>query len=162
MPSATKNSSYRKLPGRGASGFRIARLWLGADHLLLVQSSSIGERYKRFYFADIQAFVLRRTAGYVIWASIWLLIAAGLAALALNLEPPGQWITLGSAVLFLVFLSVHLALGPTCACLVRTAVQSEELPSLKRVRKARQVLAQLRPLIEAAQPPPEATAPTPG
>ena len=37
------------------------------------------------------------------------------------------------------------------ACTIRTAVQTEELPSLNRVRKADKVLARIRPLIESAQ-----------
>jgi hypothetical protein len=34
---------------------------------------------------------------------------------------------------------------------IRTAVQTEELPSLKRQRDADKVLARIRPLIESAQ-----------
>lgn len=153
MPPAPTNKPYRKLPGRGTGGFKVCRLWLGDDHLLLVQASSFGERYKRFYFADIQAFLLRRTAGYVAWAIVWLLAVAACAGLALNIDPPGRWIVLGVAALLLGGLAAHLAFGPTCACQVRTAVQSEDLPSLKRLRTARRVIAQLRPLIEAAQTP---------
>jgi len=156
--SAATAKPYRKLPGRGASGFTVCRLWLGEDHLLLVQSSSVGERYKRFYFADIQAFVLRRTAAYVIWAIVWLFLAALCLAIALNTEPPGRWIVLGIAGVFLVVLGVHLALGPTCSCHVRTAVQSEELSSLRRLRTTRRVIAQVRPLIEQSQ---SASAPEP-
>ena len=41
--------------------------------------------------------------------------------------------------------------GTTCACQIRTAVQTEELPSLCRVRQTRKVLDKIRPLITAAQ-----------
>jgi hypothetical protein len=51
----------------------------------------------------------------------------------------------------LAFLVANLLLGPTCVCHLKTAVQTEELPSLRRLRRARKVLARLRPLIVAAQ-----------
>jgi hypothetical protein len=41
--------------------------------------------------------------------------------------------------------------GPTCRCHLTTAVQTNELPSLKRVARANRVLSRLRPLIAAAQ-----------
>ena len=46
---------------------------------------------------------------------------------------------------------VNLIKGPTCNCYLRTAVQIKELPSLSRLKRARKVLARLRPLITAAQ-----------
>ena len=46
---------------------------------------------------------------------------------------------------------VNLALGPACACQLRTAVQLEDLPSMVRLRRARKILDRLRPLITAAQ-----------
>lgn len=144
---------YSKLPGLGTGGMQRFRLWLGPDHLLQVASTAIGERYKRFYFADIQAFVVRRTAGYMGWSIAWIGIAAlfGLMAAAVDLTP-AKITFAGIAGAFLVVLLIHLAFGPTCECTVRTAVQTEHLVSLKRLRTARRVLTQLRPLIEAAQP----------
>ena len=66
-------------------------------------------------------------------------------------EPAGK-ITLGIITgIFGFFLFLNLLRGPTCSCHLRTAVQHEELPSLRRVRNAEKVLARIRPLIEAAQ-----------
>jgi hypothetical protein len=45
----------------------------------------------------------------------------------------------------------NLILGRTCRCFLRTAVQTEQLPPLDRVRRAQKVFARLRPLIAAAQ-----------
>ena len=55
------------------------------------------------------------------------------------------------AACFVVVLVTHLAFGPTCSVTIRTAVQTERLPSLGRLRIARRVLARVRPLITAAQ-----------
>lgn len=144
---------YTRLPGTGSSSFQRIRLWLGPDHLLLVGSSFVGERYRRFYFADIQAIVICQTATWVVSAIIILIaaLAAGAGALVPNLDPVLRWIFIGIGAFFLLVLFVHLYLGQTCLCQVRTAVQTEPLPSLRRLRDARAVLARLRPLIEAAQ-----------
>ena len=50
----------------------------------------------------------------------------------------------------MIFL-INLALGPTSACQIRTAVQVEDLPSLNRLRRARKVLNRVRPLVVAVQ-----------
>ena len=150
MPPAS-NKPYRKLPGSGGSAFQRHRLWLGADHVLSVASSAIGERYRRFYFADIQAFVWRPTVNWIVRAVVWLLIA-GLCALGLRIDEPAARITFGVVTaLFVVFCIAELAWGKTCACFVKTAVQFERLPSLGRERTVRKLLAQLRPFIEEAQ-----------
>ena len=128
------------------------RLWQGPDHLLFVASSVLGERYKRFYFADIQAIVIRKTAAWIGWGIVFLVLAAlfGLAALGIS-DTAGRAVMGAIAGIFIIFLAIHAALGPTCRCVLRTAVQTEELPSLKRVRNADKVLALIRPLIESAQ-----------
>ena len=144
---------YRKLPGTGTGGMQRFRLWLGPDHLLQVASTAIGERYKRFYFADIQAFVVRRTAGFMGWSIGWIAAVAFFGIIGATVDGAPAKITFASiAAVFLVLLLIHLAFGPTCECTVRTAVQTEQLVSLKRLGTARRVLARLRPLIEAAQP----------
>jgi hypothetical protein len=63
------------------------------------------------------------------------------------------FIIFNSTISFLVGMPLLLnnLLGPTCTCHLRTAVQTEELPSLSRVRRVRRVLNRIRPLIVAAQ-----------
>ncbi len=150
MPPASSNP-YRKLPGSGGSALQRHRLWLGADHVLSVASSAIGERYRRFYFADIQAIVWRSTAARWVRASLWLVTAA-LCALGLQFdEPVTRGIFASVAALFVSFAVLDIALGATCTCFVKTAVQFERLPSLRRQRSVEKILAQLRPLIAQAQ-----------
>jgi len=52
---------------------------------------------------------------------------------------------------FAVPFLINNLLGPSCICSLRTAVQTEELSSLNRLRRARKVLNRIRPLIAAAQ-----------
>jgi len=127
-------------------------LWLGKDHLLCIDTSGYTENYKRFYFRDIQAFIIRKTDRYKWWCIVTGVMAAGcLFTGALTSELTVRYILDIVGGLFgLVFL-IHLALGPTSICQLRTAVQIEELPSLNRLRRSRKMLDRVRPLIIAAQ-----------
>lgn len=142
---------YQRLPGRGATWSGPSRLWQGEDHILLVLTRGYTEAYRRFFFDDLQAVVIRRTQIGKIWNAIWALTATFFAFIALQLEG-GAALTLWClSAPFVVALLINLALGPTCACHFRTAVQTERVPALSRVRAARQFLARIEPLIQAAQ-----------
>lgn len=145
-------TSYKRLPGSGGNLFQRYRLWLGADHLLLVGASVVGERYKRFYFTDIQAIETRRTGGYLWYSILFFLVTAfwGWVGTTAD-EEAARYIFWGIGGIFLILLLVHLALGPTCRCHIKTAVQFEHVPALSRVRSLYKLLEKVRPLIEAAQ-----------
>jgi hypothetical protein len=154
---------YKRLTrGYPRSSFAVAfasrvSLWLGPDHLLQVDNAGYTETYKRFHFQDIQAIIVRKTKRFMVWNVILALPAcACLLAVLPNLNGPNRSepmaITCGViAGLFLFFLLINLALGPTCTCQMQTAVQTEEIPALRRVRKTRKVLNRIYPLITAAQ-----------
>ena len=142
---------YRKLRGRGATLTHYVKLYLGPDHLLQIFSTGFTETYKRFYFRDIQAITIRKTIAGKVVNAILGGIAFIFAVLALLTSGTGA-IVLGSmAGLFAVILGVNVLLGPTCACHLRTAVQHEKLPSLRRLGGARRALGRLQPHILAVQ-----------
>ena len=155
------SQEYLSLPGRGtrhegnfvvALSVRRSRLWLGKDHLLLVDYSSVHQDLKRFYFRHIQALTVRRTARWSTLSLVFGLLAAVFTLLLLNFNGEPERYFHGLAVgLFGLLLLINLLKGPTAECFIQTAVQSEKLPSLGRLRNARKVLARLRPLIDAAQ-----------
>lgn len=151
---------YRKLPGRGnrregtfiAGAVRQSRLWLGRDHLLLVDSTLNAQDLKRFYFRDIQAITVRKThKGRTTNLVLTGLIAMFCLWAVLITDDVGQGVLLFIAALFGGFLIANSIFGPTCECHLQTAVQREQLPSLGRLRTARKVLGLLRPHIEQAQ-----------
>jgi hypothetical protein len=172
---ARSQKAYRRLPGRKAGFLSYCRLWLGADHLLLVRTTGFSEEYKRFYFRDIQAVVIRKTKRHKIWG--WMFgILFGLCAVVLIVgffDMSGRSIQSSDifglivwgapAVACLAFLYLNFVFGPGCICHIRTAVQTEELSPLKRFRTARKVLESLKPSIEKAQGPlaPELLRPKP-
>jgi TctA family transporter len=131
-------------------------LWLGSDHLLLVQRGGFTETYKRFYFRDIQAITVQETRRRTIWNAV-LMVPLGICLIGLvicaiprmNGVAMIVWAIFGG--LFLLPFVVNNLRGTACACQLRTAVQTEEIASLSRVRQTRKVLAKIRPLIVAAQ-----------
>ncbi|HYT61310.1 MAG TPA: hypothetical protein VEL06_14135 [Haliangiales bacterium] len=158
---AKKEKEYRRLPGKGlrrqGNWIAVTRtnstLWLGKDHLLCVDSlGGYSEDYKRFYYRDIQAIITRETDswrnGNLIFGigSVLVTLVAWMTSSGVVL---GFW--LGLAGFLFILLLINLLRGRTCACHLRTAVQTEHLPSLKRLRTARKAIALLKPLIEEAQ-----------
>lgn len=157
---ARKPREYVRLPGRGYrrqslfSVVRIAsRLYLGPDHLLLVDSTGgCEEDYRRLYYRDIQTFQVRQTPRGKYWniaLGAFTLLLVGVAFLAVS--PVWRAFWLAGAALFGMILFANALRGPTCVSHIRTAVQQEELPSLRRLRTARGVLVRLRSKIEEAQ-----------
>ena len=145
-------STYKTLPGRSVTWSGPSRVWLAADHILLVLSRTYVESYRRFFFNDIQAFVIRRTDMSKIWNVVWGAFFLFFGALALTIgERTAAFILAGLAVPFAVALFLNLLRGPTCIFYIRTAVQTERLPALSRVRAAEKFITQVEPLIRASQ-----------
>jgi len=149
---------YLKLtPPRRTAGFAIvsvtrSNLWLGKDHLLGIETEGYTEKYKRFYFRDIQAITLLRTNRAFVLGVVTGGMTALFALLVLAIDDVvGKWVfgILGG-ICAIPFLG-NLIYGPTCKCELRTAVQTENVPSMSRVRRARKVLNRIRPLIAEAQ-----------
>jgi TctA family transporter len=171
---ADQAPSYRRLPGTGYQYLvppwalamlffvlgifvllfrgRRTQLWLGSEHLLLVETEGYREHYKRFNYRDIQALVVRKTPQALTTNVALGTILAILGAIALAVDDSvGRGFLLTLAGFFGLVLLISALRGPSCHCRLRTAVQSIDLVSLKQLRTARKVLAQIRPLIERAQ-----------
>ena len=151
---ATEQNEYVRLPGRGS--FIIvgtnSRLYLGKDHLLRVNSNGWTEKYRRFYFTDIQAIVVNCTNERAIWASIHGMFFTLFAVLTVAIHDNVARVVLGAiAFFFCQRLLVHLLRGPMCAAQIQTRLGAELLPSIKRMAGARKILDLLQPRIDAAQ-----------
>ena len=155
-----KEKEYIRLPGRKRKFVGWNRLWMGRDHLLSVDARGYWEDYKRFYYADIQAFIIRKTVNGKINNITFGLVAALFVSLAWLGSKEGRVLFTLLAGINIFFIVVNALWGPTCACHVQTAVQTERLPSLNRLRTALKVINILRPLIEHAQGEPAPGAPT--
>jgi hypothetical protein len=155
---------YRRLPGRGRRGgiMMTARcsLWLAPDHLLAVDTVWVNEEYKRFYLRDIQAITIEQTRTALLWNCVLGVVAVCMGALfyafSESAGPGGGrvgFLVTGGVIsgVCLLFLIISYLRGPSCICRVRTAVQTEVLPSLGRTHAAQRTLDIVKPLIEQAQ-----------
>ena len=160
--------NYRRLKfnGNGLSGS--SSLWLAQDHLLIVEVAGYVEKYRRYYFRDIQAVIVQNTSVRLGW-TIGLTVCLALSLLGLVSvkwdSPSPDPVVLGVCVVFMlcfgVPLMINLLLGPTCTVLVRTAVQTQKIPNISRRNKAGKLVAELAPAVTAAQQASPATATAP-
>jgi len=115
-------------------------LWQGADHLLHIFSRFGFEDYKRFYLSDIQAVIARKT----IVGKVHNIILGGLLSIfslpTLILE--GSWFIFCVFMTAMIFglLLINMYLGPTCQTTLMTAVQTEKLQSLHRLKAAFRIM----------------------
>jgi hypothetical protein len=144
---------YRKLGGVGIQAASYTRLYLGNDHILQVSAAGFNERYKRFYFRDVQAFIVMSNSWWLVEMIVLACLSLGSFAIALgNSDEPAIFgVFVGIGAVFAAFFIWSVVRGQSCRTYVRTAVQMETLPSLNRLRKARQVIASLQPLVETSQ-----------
>jgi hypothetical protein len=147
--------SYTKISNGGLlmtliPGLR-TKLYLGTDHLLLIEQLILVERYKRFYYRDIQAITATQSSRWLVFAGLWGFLTL-LAALPFFVHNP---IALIAGALFtglFGFAFVHnLIQGPTCIVRLRTAVQTHRIAPLERIRDFRRGMDAIEPLIRTAQ-----------
>ncbi len=149
---------YTRLPGRRMmSAWGTDSLWLGKDHLLSIKKRGYVEEYKRFYFQDVQTIAVHQTGESLVWNILFGSLFGILCFFFVLAWRVWEWETGGLIAwgiltgLFLVALLINIAKGPICSCSLSTAVQSDPLPSLHRVRTALKVIRIVRPHVEAAQ-----------
>ena len=154
-------SRLRKLPGTTPSlrrryGMR-AILWLDDTQLIQESMRAYTQEIHRFALADIQTIQFRRTPRGLIYN---LILAVPCVALLILVATTGNDRTMsfgdrvafGSiAAFFAVFLLVNLLRGPPCRATLTTALGSQPLPSLSRVRAAQRALALIAGNVAAIQ-----------
>ena len=149
---AQSTKEYHKLPG-SKKGFLIGKytLWLGSDHLLQIFSRVGVEEYRRFYFSDIQAVVTRKTAIGTLQNIVGGLLVIIFTVPAIVFD--GGWSLFYAVVagVMLLLLLLGLLKGPTCETKLMTAVQTEKLHTLHRLKNTAIVMDRLREHIHQTQ-----------
>jgi len=130
-------------------------VWLGRDHLLSVESKAFHERYRRFYFRDIQLIAIRgtqrrTTLNWILSGSLLLILLLTIAAFRSNVRFL-EVVTVIADVSLAIPLLVNNILGSACDVYFRTAVQEVRVPALGRIRRAHKAIDRIRPLIASAQ-----------
>lgn len=142
---------YRKLPGHRRGFIRGSSVWLGPDHLLLVNSYRFREEYKRYYFRDIQAIVAGEAPRFHLSTRSAAIGYFWLLAFVITFRfPKAPWITGGVGVA-LVIAWAYLSATCSCRCRLYTAVSRDTLPSVYRTWVAARFLRAVEPHITAVQ-----------
>jgi hypothetical protein len=145
---------YRKLTSRRRSLLGYSQLWLGEEHLLLVRSTRLVERYQRFALRDIQAIVISDSPDLRALQALAVLLSLGWAAIALSMSSTfGQGFFVITGACGLLFAIIDIARGPRCRCVLHTAVSREMLSPVSRRNASWRFLTQVLPAIEAVQGP---------
>lgn len=148
--------TYTRLPGRRLGIAQRASLWLGPDHVLVVHETLTGESYRRFFLRDIRSITRRPTPRRrnLATALLALTLISLLPLLFLVASDPDMRalsVFAGVSLLWIALLVVNVARGPSCETRFSTMAHDDIVAPLSRTRTARRVVAQLRPLILAAQ-----------
>jgi low affinity Fe/Cu permease len=129
-------------------------LYLGPDHLLLVEQVVFAERYKRFYYTDIQYISVAksgRSVGFTI--SFTILLICGLPFFLGWQYPVLLGIAIALTVMFGSLLIYNLMLGPSCLVQIKTETQLRRIPPLERLPTYEKRLVEIQKRILAAQLP---------
>ena len=133
-------------------------MWLGSDHILKVTLAGYSEEYRRFYLADVRGFVMQRTNSMAAWIGGLGVLSVGLGVAGIGLwsgggtdDRIGGGIMGGAAVVFLVLFLTNLIRGPSCNFYIKTAIQTDRIHSVSRIKAAEALIAILMPLILEAQ-----------
>ena len=142
-------SNYLRLSPKNRTWTGFSQAWLGSDHLLIVNSNRLVERYQRFAFADIQAIVVSEGGKRAVWQAAAASICFAVSIWVQFTFGKGFFAAIGLAALVLAILDI--VSGPRCRCVLQTAVSGERLYPISRMRTARSFLAAITPAIEAVQ-----------
>ncbi len=152
-------NAYTRLPGRRLNSLLgTTSLWLGSDHILKVTMAGYSEEYRRFYLADVRGFVIQRTSAMMSWIGVTGVLAVGLGLGGIALwsgggtdAQVGGGIFIGLAVVSLILFVVNLIKGPSCDFYIKTAIQTDRIKSISRLKSAEALITALTPVVLAAQ-----------
>ncbi|MBF0225238.1 MAG: hypothetical protein HQK76_07255 [Desulfobacterales bacterium] len=147
-----KAIKYKKLPGRSrglVSG--IHELWYCEDHMIYVISHNVSEDYKRFYYSDIQSFIIRKTITGIIFNVILILSVLCFLYIFYISSMLDSWISWVVIGLFALNFFRSLYLGYSCNFYIMTAVQLRRIKSINRSKKVDSFLKKIMPLVTNAQ-----------
>lgn len=124
-------------------------------HVTLIASDTLSENCHQLALNDILGITILRTrAGRL--GNIVLGTLAFIAILlgAVSIDPSNYaGLIMGTVIvaIILLFLLINTALGPTCRCYLRTAVQNAPVTATSRLKSARQLATQLTEAMRSAQ-----------
>ncbi len=129
-----------------------SQVWLAQDHVLVLRSQRLQEKYRRFLFADIQAIVITEGPDSSIPRALFGVGVLILVAWAASATTFAGRAFLGILGLFAAGMLVRDVMrGPRCRCVLQTAINREKIDALSRTHGARSFLELVSPLIQRSQ-----------
>mgnify|MGYP001546421120 CR=1 FL=1 len=148
-------TEYKKFPFKKRKLVGASRLWIGPDHLLLVDSTGISETYRRFFYKDIQAvnLVKKNSNHYKMIALLLFTVLSGIAAVVSwkYYFPPGLVIFCIIGPVLAVYTVRQIIKGPACDCWVYSSVQKEKLLPVGTMKAGKRFIDFLLPRVEQVQ-----------
>lgn len=144
----------------------MSSLWLGEDHLVYARGRGFlfpfTEEYRRYRYADIQAFSLVKTSrlGLGLVYGFGLSLAVGVLVLLAIFgrgDSFGPAVAITAAIFSIIGLGLlalllrHLVLGPTCLCDIQTSLSQQRILPLDRYHRARQLIEEIGVKIDESQ-----------
>ncbi len=166
-------TSFRKLPGRAVGIDGIVRLWLADDYILASHSTFGVERYRRYFFRDIEAVIIRNTNVRFGWNLAFGILgvifagAAGLFRFTSVFESSEDFAQAGFIVfavlagICVAFALINTLLGPSCRVYFQTPAGLQDLRAPRRMPKALRMLDLVEAVIAEAQSREVAPSPAP-
>ena len=148
------NLKFKNRYKRLCSGWHIFyryTLWMGRDHLLHISTGIFTEEYKRFYFRDIQSFIVHKSKSWLVWNFVLLFLALFSALLSFAVDDIERLVGAMIAILLAMIVLISFIRGPGCVCYIQTAVQQQKLRSISRINKAQKIMNSLKPIIHRSQ-----------
>jgi hypothetical protein len=152
-----RQAHYRKIASTGlisrlVPGVR-SDVYLGDDHLLHAKQIMLFEKYRRFYFSDIEAISFSKSNRWIWFSVVWgfLLFCSLFWYLG-----HGIWFYVVGAIFSFVFgglLISNLIGGPTYVVNIQTAAQIRRLRPVEREKQLVRFQEIVVPMIMLAQPP---------
>ena len=149
------SNGYRKIASTGWTsrllpGIRSA-IYLGEDHLLHATQLVLLEKYRRFYFSDIEAISFSKSNRWIWLSVVWGFLLLCSALWYLSHE---TWCYIVGAIFCLIFgtlLLTNLLAGPTYVVRIQTAAQLRRIRAVEREGKLTRFQQIVTPMITAAQ-----------
>jgi hypothetical protein len=146
---------YQKLPGVRHGIFTGSSLWLADDHILHVKNTRFAEDYRRYYLNDIEAIYLEKKARFTPPpVGIIGIVVALIAQIVFSFtHPPFAMDIVWSIIAALGIYIAWLCLFQSCVCYVQTALGTDRLSCLHRVKGARQAIERITTRVIETQGP---------
>lgn len=141
-------SAFRKI-SRVGSLVGATKWYLSDDCLLAAKRVMYAVEYKRFYLRDLESIVVWPTRTWLLRSIIPGILLLAYGAVMWHLTN----LTVGAIFggIGLAWAALELALGPTVTARIRTTGTSVDMSIVKRMRRARRVLAEIDSAIRVAR-----------